>query len=56
MSKVVLVFEGYSLYKNNDGWFEIGLKDERPTHLTGTSSKLLSVLKFLILRDKWSDL
>jgi len=55
MKSLILVFEGYEIFKNDDGFFEIGLR--RPGvegSLTGTSSKLLGALKFIILQEKWS--
>jgi len=52
--KVYQVFHGYLIFKNNDGFFEIGPKGNKETHLTGTSSKLIGALKFLILKEDWS--
>jgi ribosomal protein S6 len=54
---LTLIYEGYEIYKDSTGHYEIGYKigpkGKRTTSLTGTSSKLLSVLKFLIMKKEW---
>ena len=55
---LTIIYEGYEIYKCSTGYYEIGHKigpkGKRVTSLTGTSSRLLSVLKYLILSKTWS--
>jgi hypothetical protein len=48
-----LIFEGYEIWQMDDGHYVIGQKGNKKTKLTGTSSRLLSVLKFLIMKKEW---